>query len=84
MEVLEHGWAYNEKNGIIECNKCGCKYKFDKKDVKKRPKLLMDYDCDWLYYGVNCVKCPECEEVREIGELKSITRREYESLKGVW
>ena len=48
MEVLEHGWVYNEKRNIIKCD-CDCRYKYNGEDIKSEPRMFEDYDLKWFY-----------------------------------
>jgi hypothetical protein len=76
MEVLEHGWIYNEKHSIIECE-CGCKYEYNKEDVKEKPQMFFDWDLKWQYCLTYYIECPECEGKNWLSETKPITREEY-------
>lgn len=77
MKVLEHGWIYNEKHNIIECE-CGCKYEYNKEDIKETPQMFFDWDLKWQYYLTYYVECPECGDKNWLSKMIPITREEYE------
>ena len=77
MKVLEHGWIYNEKHYILECN-CGCKYKYNEEDIKEVPRLFLGYNLKDRYYLCYYVECPECREKYWLSKMIPISREEYE------
>ena len=81
MEVLEHGWVYDEKHNIVKCD-CECRYKYDKEDVKSIPQIMWGHDCELFYFIAKYVECPECSEKYWFDEITDISKEEYESLKG--
>lgn len=59
MKILEHGY-YKQ---VIMCA-CGCKFQYDKEDVKYIEKVLnWDLKSGYKEYYV---KCPECERLFDI------------------
>ena len=76
MKVLEHGWVYDKKHGIIKCE-CGCKYEYDKEDIKEMAFMSLDGAFQLGYYLVRYIECPECGEKDWIGEKIQITKEEY-------
>lgn len=76
MKVLEHGWVYNEKHNIIECD-CGCRYKYSEEDIKEVPYVQFGWNFKDQYYLVYYVKCPECGRKHWLSKMTLITEEEY-------
>lgn len=64
MEIIDHGIFYNDSVDIF-CNKCGCRYRIHKEDIKKYDKPikvhLCAYDDCWTEKRYYYTLCPECE-----------------------
>ena len=62
MRVIEHGDQY--ELGEKVCKQCGCKFAYNKKDIKV--ERISDYDEGTYghdYYNANVVFCPECKHM---------------------
>ena len=63
MEIIMHGKFYNIQNKIAECERCGCKFRWNGYDISNIERTSTDDS----YYGhrkFDCgyVECPECND----------------------
>ena len=79
MEILEHGWVYDENHNIVKCD-CGCRYKYSDEDIKSEPRMMLGYDLKWFYCLVKYVECPECSEKYWFDERTPITKEEFDEM----
>ena len=65
IEIIEHGTKQIQK-----CKACGCKFSFEKVDIRKGRTLLDDEHsthCDFKNFSHNYVICPQCKEQIQLG-----------------
>lgn len=53
IKILKHG-KYFKKDKILECENCGCTFKYDGKDLKTAPTAK-------LFKYTRYLVCPECD-----------------------
>lgn len=57
-EVLEHGSVWNDTHKEQVCPHCGCKFIFDRHEIKRDTERTTAYSYE--YVGDPYIECPEC------------------------
>lgn len=68
MKIIEHG-KYYEKNSIITCGMCNCKFEISETDKEIEEIPIHIQDLTYSFKTGTFVKCPECKTKIQIIEI---------------